>query len=162
MTHLSTMPGRTSCVICEREKQNIHGDWGCRPLRVERTCPHKQGGNRRAARHFYRQQFILQTLYIGLAKNFNWVLPYLLMEKPEWTFLFSLIDKRWIYLQRNTLHRQSMGRAEGESDLGGNTLHRSTGRCRRQQRPDWMLRVRKKESEEITGDNTGNTFSEPG
>ena len=35
----------------------------------------------------------------------------------------KVIGKKWIYLERNTLHRV-WAISEGKSSLGGNTLHR--------------------------------------
>ena len=72
----------------KREKQNIHGDWGCRPPRVERTCPHTQRGESRSRSPLLQTAAYSIDLYIGVARNFNWVFPYLIMEKPEWTFFF--------------------------------------------------------------------------
>lgn len=55
-----------------------------------------------------------------------------------------------------------MGRAEGKSDLGETHSTEVRAVVESNSGPDWTLGVRKKESEEITGDNTVNTFSEPG
>lgn len=84
--------------------------------------------------------FIDFIYWVGQKFQLGFAIPSYGKTWMNFSFFFFLIDKRWIYLQRDTLHRQSMGRAEGKSDLGGNTLHRSTGRCRKQQRPRLNVR----------------------
>ena len=79
--------------------------------------------------------FIDFIYWVGQKFQLGFAIPSYGKTWMNFSFFFFFIDKRWIYLQRDTLHRQSMGRAEGKSDLGGNTLHRSTGRCRKQQQP---------------------------
>ena len=44
----------------------------------------------------------------------------------------KVIGKRWIYLERNTLHRQSAGQLRGQERAWEKHIAQSVGHCRRQ------------------------------
>ena len=131
LTFLPCQAGPAVSSVKEKNKTSMVTEDAGHRERRELAHTHK-GGNHWAAPHFYRQQLIPQIYISGwpeISTGFCHTFLWKNLNEP----FFFLIGKRWTYLQRNTLHR--VWAAQKARVTLGETLQRSTGHRRRQERP---------------------------